>query len=208
MIIGSDFDRQGNLNNKICITQMIDFYRRLVDKGVAKVIKCDCDTIITDLGWTLGGGSIGYHCANHYGWTGCVYCLDAATIRGMAGYLQTHDIEPYKGCYKLPEDQVITMIAALSGKVTILENTKDWQCIGFMAAMRNNPDRVEAVRGAIHCGQWQRVDSLRSCGLDRTDIVFGDMSFVLSALERKGGYKGYYDIPCHSVVARKKGANP
>lgn len=103
MVIGSDFERQGNLNGKGCISQMIDFYARLVGKGVQKIIKCDCDTIITDLGWTLGDGSCGYHCANHYGWTGCCYCLDAATITGIQGYLQTHDIQPHNG-YKMPED--------------------------------------------------------------------------------------------------------
>lgn len=103
MIIGSDFDRKGNLNDKACITQMIDFYARLVAKGVQKIIKCDCDTIITDLGWTLGACSSGFHCANHYGWTGCCYCLDAATITGIKAYLQTHDIQPHSG-YKMAED--------------------------------------------------------------------------------------------------------
>lgn len=103
MIIGSDFDRQGNLNDKACITQMIDFYARLVSKGVQKIIKCDCDTIITDLGWTMVACSSGFHCSNHYGWTGCCYCLDAATITGIKAYLQTHDIQPHSG-YKMPED--------------------------------------------------------------------------------------------------------
>lgn len=82
---------------------MIDFYYRLTLKGVQKVVKCDCDTIITDLGWCMGNGSCGYHCANHYGWTGCCYCLDAATIKGIKGYLLTHDIEPHAD-YKMPED--------------------------------------------------------------------------------------------------------
>lgn len=82
---------------------MIDFYARLVGKGVKKVIKCDVDTIITDLGWMMGAGSHGFHCANHYGFTGCCYCLDAATIMGIKDYLACHDIEP-RGGYKLPED--------------------------------------------------------------------------------------------------------
>lgn len=92
----------------------------------------------------------------------------------------------------------------MCGKVKITENTKQWQCVGFSANMRNNPEKVESIRGVIHCGQWQRVDALTACGLDRTDIVKSDMVFALRVMESGNGYKSYFDIPCHSVISRKK----
>ena len=96
------------------------------------------------------------------------------------------------------------MLAALVGNITILENTRQWQCVSFLPPLRNNPDRLDGIHGVIHCGQWQRVDALTACGLDRTDIVKSDMVFALRALSASSGYKSYYDLPCHSVIAKKK----
>lgn len=205
-VIGSDFERRGNLNGKACISEMLNLYATLGGLGVETVVKVDADTILTGLDWVKPGECSGFHCANSYAFTGCAYSLDMATIGGMVDYLSSHDIEPRAG-YTLPEDATITMLAALAGgKVNILENSTAAACVGFSHAMRNNPQALQGVRGVVHCGQWQRVDALTALGLSRVDIVKQDMEFTLAALYGKGNARAplYSIIPEHSYIAKKK----
>lgn len=102
-VIGSDFERRGNLNGKACIVEMLNLYATLGDMGVDTIVKVDCDTILTALDWVKPGECSGFHQANAYAWTGCAYALDMETIRAMVDYLSSHDIEPRQG-FTLPED--------------------------------------------------------------------------------------------------------
>lgn len=102
-VIGSDFERAGNLNGKACISEMMNFYATLGGMGVETVVKVDADTILTGLDWVKPGENSGFHQANAYAFTGCAYALDMETIRGMVDYLSSHDIEPRPG-FTLPED--------------------------------------------------------------------------------------------------------
>lgn len=152
IIIGSDFERAGNLNGKICIENMISFYLKLIEMGAEIIVKNDIDTIFTSLDWLDTAGNAGFHSANGLYFTGCAYKLTGETIKGIYSYLSRHDICPRAG-YELPEDATITMLASLSGAdaVNIIENG-EYTCAGFTHQLRNNPEILRKMRGILHCG--------------------------------------------------------
>lgn len=203
--IGSDFKRRGNLNGKECIANMLLFYGHLGEMGVKNVVKVDADTFLTSIDWIEEGKNCGFHSSNGFYFTGCAYSLTMPTIMGILEFLKGHDIEPQAG-YTLPEDQTITILSSLVrvDPVVIRENG-EFLCVAMMNSMRNQPDRIRGVRGAIHCGQWQRIDPLVALGLDRTDIVKSDLIHIFRQLYRDKRTPPIFSaIPEHSFIAKKK----
>lgn len=184
VFIGSTFERQGNLNGQACLLSMFSFYTKLIEKGYQVIIKSDVDTLITSFDWIQPviaqmTDGIGFHTANGYYWTGCTYCINDTIIKRVKMYLENNLIESHKS-YHLPEDQVVTMLSAMTGcRIVILENTRMFQCVGFT---ENTISGVPYIRGVIHCGQWQRVNHELEKGRDRTSIVRDDMAACLKLI--------------------------
>ena len=205
--VPSMFERHGNLNGKAVVKGMVEFYNELGNMGVERIVKVDSDTVLTTLDWVDNRYNVGFHGSNGYYWTGCAYSLTMNTLRLIKDYLDRIDIEPAKG-YTLPEDQVLTQIAALvqAEPVVLIENGK-YVCTGFMPAMRSKPEVVKGIHGVCHCGQYQRLDPLVGCGIGRTPLVKSDMRYVLKHVygkDREGPIKS--DVPEHSFISAKKKA--
>lgn len=213
-ILKSYFPRNRNLNGAACVFGMMQVYSELLGKyGNVPIIKLDADTVLTSLSWVndiiLGNiDAAGFHCSNGYYFSGCCYSISTICAEKIRLYMETHGNLQISASYHMPEDQVITMIAALTGnRIRIMENSKDKpHCIPFLDMM-SGPNGIYGVQhtlGAIHCGQYNRLDPLLAAGLDRTCIVKRDMRTCMRFLYGKPVSTRYSEIPLHSAISKNE----